>query len=160
MKREIALRINERDERIAIDDADTLLEVLRERFKLWSVREGCGVGACGTCTVLLDGKPVSSCLLLAARAAGCDILTVEGMSEGESLHPIQQAWVEERALQCAYCTPGFVLSVKALFDENADPSDDEIREYLAGNLCRCAGYADILRAVHAARVKLKATVNC
>ncbi|MGZ8498733.1 MAG: (2Fe-2S)-binding protein [Candidatus Binatia bacterium] len=160
MKREIALRINERDERIAIDDADTLLEVLRERFKLWSVREGCGVGACGTCTVLLDGKPVSSCLLLAARAAGCDILTVEGMSQGESLHPIQQAWVEERALQCAYCTPGFVLSVKALFDENADPSDDEIREYLAGNLCRCAGYADILRAVHAARVKLKATVNC
>ncbi|MGZ8494496.1 MAG: (2Fe-2S)-binding protein [Candidatus Binatia bacterium] len=160
MKREIALRINERDERIAIDDADTLLEVLRERFKLWSVREGCGVGACGTCTVLLDGKPVSSCLLLAARAAGCDILTVEGLSEGESLHPIQQAWVEERALQCAYCTPGFVLSVKSLFDENADPSDDEIREYLAGNLCRCAGYADILRAVHAARVKLKATVNC
>jgi len=160
MKREIALRINERDERIAIDDADTLLEVLRERFKLWSVREGCGVGACGTCTVLLDGKPVSSCLLLAARAAGCDILTVEGLSEGQSLHPIQQAWVEERALQCAYCTPGFVLSVKALFDENADPSDDEIREYLAGNLCRCAGYADILRAVHAARVKLKATVNC
>lgn len=160
MKREIALRINERDERIAIDDADTLLEVLRERFKLWSVREGCGVGACGTCTVLLDGKPVSSCLLLAARAAGCDILTVEGLSEGQSLHPIQQAWVEERALQCAYCTPGFVLSVKALFAENADPSDDEIREYLAGNLCRCAGYADILRAVHAARVKLKATVNC
>jgi aerobic carbon-monoxide dehydrogenase small subunit len=160
MKREIALRINERDERIAIDDADTLLEVLRERFKVWSVREGCGVGACGTCTVLLDGKPVSSCLLLAARAAGCDILTVEGLSEGESLHPIQQAWVEERALQCAYCTPGFVLSVKALFDENADPSDDEIREYLAGNLCRCAGYADILRAVHVARVKLKATVNC
>jgi carbon-monoxide dehydrogenase small subunit len=160
MKREIALRINERDERIAIDDADTLLEVLRDGFKLWSVREGCGVGACGTCTVLLDGKPVSSCLLLAACAAGCNILTVEGLSEGESLHPIQQAWVEERALQCAYCTPGFVLSVKALLEENTDPSDDEIREYLAGNLCRCAGYADILRAVHAARVKLKATVNC
>ncbi len=160
MKREIALRINEQEERITIDDADTLLEVLRERCKLWSVREGCGVGACGTCTVLLDGKPVSSCLLLAARAAGCDILTVEGLSEGESLHPIQQAWVEERALQCAYCTPGFVLSVKALLEENTDPSDDEIREYLAGNLCRCAGYADILRAVHAARVKLKATVNC
>ena len=159
MKREIALRINERDERITIDDADTLLEVLRERFKLWSVREGCGVGACGTCTVLLNGQPVSSCLLLAARAADCDILTVEGLSEGESLHPIQQAWVEERALQCAYCTPGFVLSVKALLEENTHPSDDEIREYLAGNLCRCAGYADILRAVHAAQEKLKATVN-
>lgn len=159
MKREIALKINGRDERFPIDDADTLLEVLRERFKFWSVREGCGVGACGTCTVLLDGKPVSSCFLLAARAAGHEILTLEGLSDGESLHPIQQAWVEERALQCAYCTPGFVLSVKAMLEENADPSDDEIREYLVGNLCRCAGYADILRAVHAARLKLKATVN-
>jgi aerobic-type carbon monoxide dehydrogenase small subunit (CoxS/CutS family) len=159
MKREIALKINGRDERVPIDDADTLLEVLRERFKFWSVREGCGVGACGTCTVLLDGKPVSSCFLLAARAAGHEILTLEGLSDGESLHPIQQAWVEERALQCAYCTPGFVLSVKAMLEENADPSDDEIREYLVGNLCRCAGYADILRAVHAARLKLKATVN-
>jgi aerobic-type carbon monoxide dehydrogenase small subunit (CoxS/CutS family) len=159
MKREIALKINGRDERVPIDDADTLLEVLRERFKFWSVREGCGVGACGTCTVLLDGKPVSSCFLLAARAAGHESLTLEGLSDGESLHPIQQAWVEERALQCAYCTPGFVLSVKAMLEENADPSDDEIREYLVGNLCRCAGYADILRAVHAARLKLKATVN-
>ena len=159
MKREIGLKINGRDERVPIDDADTLLEVLRERFKFWSVREGCGVGVCGTCTVLLDGKPVSSCFLLAARAAGHEILTLEGLSDGESLHPIQQAWVEERALQCAYCTPGFVLSVKAMLEENSDPSDDEIREYLVGNLCRCAGYADILRAVHAARLKLKASVK-
>ena len=155
MKRDITLRINNRDESFTIDDADTLLEVLRDRFKLWSVREGCGVGACGTCTVLLDGQPVSSCFLLAARAAGHEILTLEGLSDGESLHPIQQAWVEERALQCAYCTPGFVLSVKALLEENANPSDDEIREYLAGNLCRCAGYADILRAVRAAQDKLR-----
>ena len=156
MKRDITLRINNRDESFVIDDADTLLEVLRDRFKLWSVREGCGVGACGTCTVLLDGQPVSSCFLLAARAAGHGILTLEGLSDGESLHPIQQAWVEERALQCAYCTPGFVLSVKALLEENSNPSDDEIREYLAGNLCRCAGYADILRAVRAAQEKLRA----
>ena len=92
---------------------------------------------------------------LAARAAGHEILTLEGLSDGDSLHPIQQAWVEERALQCAYCTPGFVLSVKALLAENADPSDDEIREYLAGNLCRCAGYAEILRAVRAAQEKIK-----
>ena len=104
---------------------------------------------------LLDGKPVSACLHLAARAAGHEVLTLEGLSDGDSLHPIQQAWVEERALQCAYCTPGFVLSVKALLAENADPSDDEIREYLAGNLCRCAGYADILRAVRAAQEKIK-----
>ena len=156
MKRDITLKINERVESFAIDDADTLLEVLRDRFKLWSVREGCGVGACGTCTVLLDGQPVSSCFLLAARAAGHEITTLEGLSGGDSLHPIQQAWVEERALQCAYCTPGFVLSVKALLEANANPSDDEIRDYLAGNLCRCAGYADILRAVRAAQEKLQA----
>jgi carbon-monoxide dehydrogenase small subunit len=156
MKRDITLKINQRVESFTIDDADTLLEVLRDRFKFWSVREGCGVGACGTCTVLLDGKPVSSCFLLAARAAGHEILTLEGLSDGETLHPIQQAWVEERALQCAYCTPGFVLSVKALLEENSNPSDEEIREYLAGNLCRCAGYADILRAVRVAQAKLSA----
>lgn len=155
MKREIHLRLNQRDTSLVVDDADTLLEVLRDRFKLWSVREACGVSACGSCTVLLDGAPVSACLLLAARAAGHEILTLEGLSDGETLDPIQQAWVEERALQCAYCTPGFVLSVKALLAENADPSDDEIREYLAGNLCRCAGYADILRAVRSAQKKIK-----
>jgi aerobic carbon-monoxide dehydrogenase small subunit len=153
MTREINLRINGREEKITIDDADTLLEVLRDRLKLWSVREGCGVGACGTCTVLLDQKPVSSCFLLAARLAGHDIVTLEGLNEGPELHYIQEAFVSQRALQCAYCTPGFVLSVKALLDEIADPSDEEIREYLAGNLCRCAGYADILRAVRVAQDK-------
>ena len=156
MKRDITLTINQRVESLAVDDADTLLEVLRDHFKFWSVREGCGVGACGTCTVLLDGKPVSSCFLLAVRAAGHNIMTLEGLSDGNSLHPIQQAWVEERALQCAYCTPGFVLSVKTLLEENPNPSDDEVCEYLAGNLCRCAGYADILRAVRTAQEKLRA----
>lgn len=153
MTREINLRINGREEKITIDNADTLLEVLRDRFKLWSVREGCGVGACGTCTVLIDNRPVSSCFLLAARLAGHDIVTLEGLNEGPELHYIQEAFVSQRALQCAYCTPGFVLSVKALLDEIADPSDEEIREYLAGNLCRCAGYADILRAVRVAQDK-------
>jgi aerobic-type carbon monoxide dehydrogenase small subunit (CoxS/CutS family) len=156
MKRDITLRINGKDETLTIDDADTLLDVLRDRLKLWSVRESCGVGACGTCTVLMDGQPVSACLLLAARAAGHEITTLEGLSDGETLHPIQQAWVAHRALQCAYCTPGFVLSTKALLDANPNPSDDEIREYLAGNLCRCAGYSDILRAVRAAQEKLRA----
>lgn len=154
MKREITLRVNGSEETLAINDADTLLEVLRDRLKLWSVREGCGVGACGTCTVLMEGRPVSSCFLLAARAAGHEIITLEGLGDGQALHPIQQAFVQERALQCAYCTPGFVLSVKALLEENPNPSDDEIREYLSGNLCRCAGYADILRAVRAAQAKL------
>jgi aerobic carbon-monoxide dehydrogenase small subunit len=153
MKRDITVRINSRDEKISVDDAETLLEVLRDRFKLCSVREGCGVGACGTCTVLLDGRPVSSCFLLAARAGGHEITTLEGLSDGGSLDPIQAAFVEQRALQCAYCTPGFVLSVKALLAENPHPSDDEIREFLSGNLCRCAGYADILRAVRAAEEK-------
>jgi carbon-monoxide dehydrogenase small subunit len=153
MKREITLRVNNWSETLTVDDADTLLEVLRDRFKLWSVRESCGVGACGTCTVLLNGQPVSSCFMLAVRAAGHDVLTLEGLSDGERLHPIQEAFVSERALQCAYCTPGFVLSVKALFDEIPDPSDNEIREYLSGNLCRCAGYAEILRAVRVAQKK-------
>lgn len=153
MTREIAIRLNGREEKIQIEEADTLLEVLRERFKLWSVRESCGVGACGTCTVLLDGRPVSSCFLLAVRVAGHDIVTLEGLSDGAELHYIQEAFVQERALQCAYCTPGFVLSVKALLTEISDPSDEEIREYLSGNLCRCAGYADILRAVRSAQQK-------
>jgi carbon-monoxide dehydrogenase small subunit len=155
MTREITFRLNGREERVTVEDADTLLEILRDRFKLWSVREGCGVGACGTCTVLLDGQPVSSCFLLAVRAAGREVMTVEGLSDGKELHPVQEAFVAQRALQCAYCTPGFVLSVKALLDEVPNPSDDEIREYLSGNLCRCAGYADILRAVGVSRMKGK-----
>jgi aerobic-type carbon monoxide dehydrogenase small subunit (CoxS/CutS family) len=158
MTRKITLRLNGREENFDIDDADTLLEVLRDRFKLWSVREGCGVGACGTCTVLLDGQPVSSCFVLAARLSGREVTTLEGLSQDGKLHFIQEAFVEERALQCAYCTPGFVLSVKSLLEEIADPTDEEIREYLSGNLCRCAGYADILRAVRSAIAK-KATLK-
>jgi aerobic-type carbon monoxide dehydrogenase small subunit (CoxS/CutS family) len=151
MTREITFRLNGRAQTVSVDDADTLLEVLRDRFKLWSVREGCGVGACGTCTVLLDGRPVSSCFSLAVRVAGHEVLTVEGLGDGKELHPIQEAFVTQRALQCAYCTPGFVLSVKALLDEIPAPSDDDIREYLSGNLCRCAAYADILKAVRVAQ---------
>lgn len=159
MKRDITLRINNRDETLTVDDADTLLEVLRDHFKLWSVRESCGVGACGTCTVLLDGRPVSACCLLAVRVAGRQVLTLEGLGEADRLHSIQEAFVSERALQCAYCTPGLVLSVKALLDEMSQPSDEEIREYLSGNLCRCAGYADILRAVQVARENYRQLTN-
>jgi aerobic carbon-monoxide dehydrogenase small subunit len=153
MKRELTFKINGIAEALTVDDADTLLEVLRDQLKLWSVRESCGVGACGSCTVLLDGRPVNSCLLLAARASGRAITTLEGLASGDRLHAIQEAFVEERALQCAYCTPGFVLSVKALLDDSTSPSDDEIREYLAGNLCRCAGYDEILNAVRSAQRK-------
>jgi carbon-monoxide dehydrogenase small subunit len=151
MKRELTLQVNGRPQRLEVEDADTLLEALRDQLKLWSVREGCGVGACGTCTVLLNGKPVSSCLLLARRVEGWEILTVEGLSANGRLDAVQEAFIEQRALQCGYCTPGFILSVKALLDENPSPSDEEVREFLCGNLCRCAGYADILRAVRAAQ---------
>ena len=151
MKREIKFTLNGKVESLTVEDAEILLEVLREKYNLWSVREGCGVGACGTCTVLLDGKPVSSCFLLASRVAGREVVTLEGLGRDGALHPIQEAFLQERALQCAYCTPGFILSVKALLAENPQPTDEEIREYLVGNLCRCAGYADILRAVKTAQ---------
>jgi carbon-monoxide dehydrogenase small subunit len=153
MIREITFRLNGKEEKITVEDAETLLEILRDRFKLWSVRESCGVGACGTCTVLLDRQPISSCFVLALRAADHEIITLEGLGDGQELHPIQEAFITQRALQCAYCTPGFVLSVKALLDQIDDPSEEEIREYLSGNLCRCAGYADILRAVRSAAQK-------
>ncbi|HLY66376.1 MAG TPA: (2Fe-2S)-binding protein, partial [Chloroflexota bacterium] len=123
---------------------------------LFSVREGCGIGMCGACTVLIDGKPVSSCLLLAPLAAGKEIITVEALGQ-EKLHPIQQAFVDHTAFQCSYCTPGFILTTKALLEENPDPSPDEIKDYLAGNLCRCGSYVKILEAVLDAAQRLQQT---
>jgi len=131
----------------------TLLEVLRDDLGLVGTKEGCGIGMCGACTVLVDGKPVSGCLTLAAQVADKEIVTVEGLAKDGRLHPIQQAFIDERAFQCAYCTPGFILSTMALLEENPDPSDDEIREYLAGNLCRCGSYQNIMKAVSAASRK-------
>ena len=151
MKREVLLRVNGREEKLYLEDADTLLEALRDHLRLWSVREGCGVGTCGTCTVLLDGRPVSSCFILAARVTVREITTVEGLGKGGALHPVQEAFLEQRALQCGYCTPGFILAVKALLDENPNPTEEEVCEYLVGNLCRCGAYPDILRAVRAVK---------
>jgi aerobic-type carbon monoxide dehydrogenase small subunit (CoxS/CutS family) len=125
----------------------TLLEVLRDDLGLVGTKEGCGVGMCGACTVLVNGKPISGCLTLAAQVAGKEILTVEGLEENGKLHPVQQAFIDERAFQCAYCTPGFILSTVALLNENPNPSEDEIREYLSGNLCRCGSYQNIVKAV-------------
>ena len=125
----------------------TLLEVLRDDLGLVGAKEGCSVGMCGACTVLVDGKPVSGCLMLAAQATGKEILTVEGLARDGKLHPIQQAFIDERAFQCAYCTPGFILSTVALLKENPNPSEEDVREYLSGNLCRCGSYQNILKAV-------------
>lgn len=134
-------------------EARTLLDVLREELGLLGTKEGCGVGMCGACTVLVDGKPVSSCIVLAEQVVGKEILTVEGLGSADNLHPVQQAFLEEGAFQCAYCTPGFVLTTVALLEENPSPSDEEIREYLAGNLCRCGSYQNILSAVKTASRK-------
>ena len=128
----------------------TLLDILREDLGLVGTKEGCGVGMCGACTVLVDGKPFSSCLVLAEQVAGKEVLTIEGLGSAENLHPVQQAYLDEGAFQCAYCTPGFVLTTVALLAENPSPSDEEIREYLSGNLCRCGSYQNILQAVKTA----------
>jgi aerobic carbon-monoxide dehydrogenase small subunit len=124
-----------------------LLEVLREDLGFVGTKEGCGIGVCGTCTVLVDGKPVSGCLMLAAQASGKEILTIEGLEHDGRLHPLQQAFIDHGAFQCAYCTPGFVLSALALLTENPSPNENEIQDYLSGNLCRCGSYKNILRAV-------------
>ncbi len=154
MKRTIALTVNGTAREIEVQDQWLLSDVLREQLKLYGVREGCGTAVCGSCTVLLDGLPIASCLTLAARVNGQRVETIEGLSAGNRLHPVQEAFLEERAFQCGYCTPGYILAVKGLLDENPEPSEEELRDYLAGNYCRCAGYQDILRAVDGARVKL------
>ena len=151
----LTLRVNGRTHRVRARTQHTLLEVLRDRLKLFGTREACGVGMCGACTVLVDGKPISSCLLLAPLAEGKEILTVEGLVGPDGgLHVIQQAYVDHTAFQCSYCTPGFILTTKALLDERPDATEDEAREYLAGNLCRCGSYVKIIAAVMDARDRL------
>jgi aerobic-type carbon monoxide dehydrogenase small subunit (CoxS/CutS family) len=125
----------------------TILQVLRDDLGLGGTKEGCGVGMCGACTILADGVPVSGCLTLAAQVVDKEILTIEGLQKDGELHPVQQAFIEERAFQCAYCTPGFVLATVALLNDNQNPSEEEIREYLSGNLCRCGSYRNIVSAV-------------
>lgn len=129
------------------DPRETLLDVLRDRLGLTGAKEGCGTGDCGACTVMMDGRPVCSCLVLGAEAEGKDIATVEGMAGGEDLHPLQQKFIEYAALQCGICTPGILVAAKALLDQNPDPTETEVRYWLAGNLCRCTGYDKIIRAV-------------
>ena len=133
----------------------SLLEVLRENLRLTGAKEGCNNGNCGACTVLLNGLPVNSCLVLAVEAEGAQITTIEGLADRTELHPIQQCFLEGAAAQCGMCTPGFILAAKALLDRNPNPSEEEIRHSLAGNLCRCTGYDKIVRAVQNAAQKLQ-----
>lgn len=134
---------------------ESLLDVLRDRLNLMGAKEGCGTGDCGACSITLDGQLVCSCLVLGAEAEGRSITTIEGMANGEKLHPLQEQFINNAALQCGICTPGFLIAAKALLDRNADPSETEIRYALAGNLCRCTGYDKIVKAVQAAAKDLR-----
>jgi carbon-monoxide dehydrogenase small subunit len=135
----------------------TLADFLRERLALTGTHVGCEHGVCGACTVLVNGQTARSCLMLAAQSDGTEITTVEGLSQDGELHPIQEAFVEEHGLQCGFCTPGFLMSVHELLSDNPSPSDEEIKDMLGGQICRCTGYQSILRAVHSAAAKLRAT---
>ena len=146
-KLHISTTINGEPEEFLCTPYETMLDVLRNQLDLTGAKEGCGSGDCGACSITLDGTLVCSCLMLAAEAEGKKITTIEGMAEGETLHPLQQKFLEEAALQCGICTPGMLIAAKALLDENPDPTETEVRFWLAGNLCRCTGYDKIIRAV-------------
>jgi len=146
----VALDVNGERRELFLPVHKTLLEVLREDMQLTGTKHGCELGECGTCTVLVDGRPELSCLVLPIQVEGRAITTIEGLASGATLHPLQQAFAELGAAQCGYCTPGILLSAKSLLETNATPSRDEIREALAGNLCRCTGYVKILEAVEIA----------
>ncbi len=146
-RRVVTTTINGQPAEFLCEPRQTLLEVLRDTLRLTGAKEGCSNGNCGACTVLLDGRPVDSCLVLAMEVEGAKIDTVEGVAKSDGLDPIQQAFLENAALQCGICTPGFIMSTKALLAENPDPTENEARFYLAGNLCRCTGYDKIVRAV-------------
>ena len=134
---------------------ESLLDVLRDRLSLTGAKEGCGTGDCGACSVTLNGRLVCSCLVLGVEAEGAEIETIEGMADGENLHPLQQAFIDKAALQCGVCTPGILVAAKSLLEKNPDPSETEIRYWLAGNLCRCTGYDKIIKAVQSAAAEMR-----
>ncbi len=151
---EINFTVNKKPYRLTVPTNITLLDVIREKLKLTGTKEGCGKGECGACTILFNGRNVNSCLILAPQADGADIVTIEGVGDVDHLHPLQKAFVEEGAVQCGFCTPGMVMSSLYLLTENPNPTDEEIREGLSGNLCRCTGYAKIIKAVEKASKEL------
>ena len=141
------LNVNGQMYEIEVEPWRTLLDVLRYELGFKGAKEGCGTGSCGSCTVLLDGKAINACLVFVAEVEGKEITTIEGLSRGGKLHPLQQAFIDEGAVQCGFCTPGVILAAKALLDKNPQPSEAQIRKAIAGNLCRCTGYDKIVRAI-------------
>lgn len=154
MKVPVRFSVNGDERDLYIGAHKTLMEVLRDDLELTGTKEGCGNGNCGACTVNLDGKAVNACLVLGVEADGHEVKTIEGVSEEGTLHPLQQAFIEESALQCGFCTPGFIMSAKAFLEQNPSPSEQEIRTAIAGNLCRCTGYDKIVRAIQAASARV------
>ena len=155
MKKLITVTINNKEYEIAVRPNLTLVDLLRYELGLTGTKKGCEVGECGTCTVIMDRKPVNSCLVLAVQADGRKITTIEGVETDKGLHPIQQAFVEKGAIQCGFCSPGMILSAKSLLESNIDPDENEIRAAISGNLCRCTGYQKIVEAIQSASKKLK-----
>jgi len=155
-KLHVETTINGEPTEILVDPQQSLLETLRDGLMLTGAKEGCNDGNCGACTVIMDGRTVNSCLVLGAEAQDADITTIEGLATPTGLHPLQQAFLENAALQCGICTPGFLISSKSLLDSNPNPSEEEVRFWLAGNLCRCTGYDKIVRAVLDAAKEMKA----
>lgn len=141
--------LNGREIEVEVPSNWTLLRLLRERLGLTGTKEGCGIGECGACTVLLDGLPVNACLILAPKVEGRRVETIEGLGNGESLHPLQRSFIEHGAVQCGFCTPGMLMSAKAFLDNNPNPTREEIKEAISGNLCRCTGYQQIVDAIEA-----------
>lgn len=155
MKKSITLEVNGVSETVEVEVATTLLRFLRDGLDLTGTKEGCNEGECGSCMVLLDGRPVNSCLVLAVEADGAKVTTIEGLSSG-SLHPLQRAFLAQSAVQCGFCTPGMIVSAAALLRENPDPTESDVRKALAGNLCRCTGYRQIVDAVRDAAAAMRA----
>jgi len=147
MERTITLTVNGVERQLTVDVRDTLIKALREGVGLTGTKEGCGEGECGSCTVIMDGRAVNSCLVLAVEADGAQITTIEGLEENGELHPLQQAFLDAGAVQCGFCTPGMIMSAKALLDRNPNPTEEEVRLGVSGNLCRCTGYMQVVRAV-------------
>jgi carbon-monoxide dehydrogenase small subunit len=158
-KVDIKIHVNGDWYELAVDPGDRLIDVLRDQLDLTGTKEGCGEGECGACTVNLDGQAVLSCLILAAQADGCKILTIEGLQRGPELHPLQKAFVSESALQCGYCTPGMIMAAAALINNEPEPNEDTIRKNLANNLCRCSGYDRPVKAVLKAAKDMKEDIN-